>query len=299
MLLGNQLHIHINDTNKFANRYTRDELKKAGYSLAFFDNSALSDLEFVASDGTENKHKQQKFISICKDRKIRPIISIEIIEELVKKLPVGPTFEDLQKRKITTLRVLKESGLLWLLPMGGARDLEYCNLQNSTPNFAHNFLHVFSQYPLCQVEDGNPYSKAYLCDKDLNYSFAPDKPTVIHNGDIEKWFKNEIIPVLPTIKEEHKEYEKSMDSGTGPKFLEYEPSIDYSPFIKIWNCLVDIENPKKPANERFDTLHATNALSYCDYLVTNDDGLLSRAEKIKKDLDLKASICNLNEFLKE
>lgn len=288
------LNIPISTINKFITRYTKNELRNNKYSLAFFDNSALSPLKLTNNDGTENYYQQQNFINYCKSQKIRPISSIEIIGELVKKLPPNP---NLKNKKITILKTLQQAGLLWSLPLSVILDLEYCNLQNSYPALAHDFLHVFSEYPLCRV-DKDQRLKSYPCDRAWKYSLQSDRDTVTHNGDIEKWFEKQIInpSSLQQIQISFKEY-KAYNGAANNKQISL-PNITRIPFTHIWNELIKLHAAPKP-NDMFDTLHGAFALSYCDYLITNDNGLYDKSKKVTENLGLKISILKPDEFSKK
>lgn len=286
--------------NKYATRYTRNELKKAGSSLSFFDNSSLSDLGFTDKEGNENEDGQQNFINHCKRLKIIPVLSLEIIFEFIKGTPeLGDKYHEKNKgKKIIILRTLKEAGLIWILPIYGVRDLEFLNLQIIYPKIAHEVLYVFSQFPL-NIVDKEQSRKRYPCDLNLNHNFGPDEATIKYDGDIEKWVKHEMLDHLSEIKKIEKE-EQYMDISQSQQIIRDKLSVDYSPFCCAWNCLEKREKKenKNSCNERLDTLHAAFALSYCDYFVVNDTKLRERSKESKNELNLNVSIETLDDFLK-
>jgi hypothetical protein len=284
--------------NKYAARYTRNKLKKSGFSLAFFDNSALSDLGFTDKEGKEDKDRQQNFINHCKHLKIKPVVSLEVIFEFIKGI-AGPDNERHEKnkgKKIIILRTLKDAGLIWMLPISGVKGLEFLNLQKRYPQIAHEFLYVFSQFPL-NIVNKEESRKRYPFD--LWHTFWPDKATLKYDGDIEKWLKHEMFDSLSDYQDMW-DKDKNMDISESQQITKDNLTVDYSPFCCAWNCLEKREKKenKKSGNERLDTLHAAFSLSYCDYFVVNDTELRERSKGSKNELNLNVSIETLDDFLK-
>ena len=291
-----------NEVNKFLSRYDRNYLKNAGHFLAFFDTSALGKdglNYFTNDDGTENISQQQAFLNFCKTKKILPILSNSVIGELVKGLPSGVNEQRkvLEQKKKEVLRVLQKSGLLWALPIKVILDLEYCNLCALVPSLAHDYLQIFSQYPLCSHTKHN--LKYYPCDQNLKYSLWPDYHTVKHSGDIIKWLENEILPELDTIKEDHSKFATEISAQINDKIdvlLPGKANIDYSPFIFIWSDIRRLHH--KTMNDRIDAFYGAFALSYCDYFVVDDDKLSKLINSAKERLNLRVEVVKSEDFFK-
>jgi hypothetical protein len=294
---------HFNKINKFVNRYDRNHLKNAGHSLTFFDTSALGKgglNYFTDDDGSANIAQQQAFLNFCKAKKIRPVLSSSSIGELIKGLPNGVNKQRgiLEQKKKEVLRVFQESELLWALPINAILDLEHCNLSSRFSSLAHDYLRIFSQYPLISYKK-NRNLKHYSCDQYLNYSLWPDYHTVIHSGDSTKWLEDEILPELDTIKEDHRKCATEIAAQINDKIdvlLLGKANMDHSPFIFIWSEIR--QSHHKTMNDRIDAFYGAFALSYCDYFVVDDETLHKLIKDEKEKRNLKVEVIKSKEFLK-
>ena len=288
--------IPVSRINDFANRYTKNELKQDKNLLAFFDNSALG--TGGLSDRFVDQAQQQIFLEYCKERKIHPVLSISVIGELVKGLPIDINKrQNLLEKKKVVLSILQELDLLWALPINFILNLEHSNLHASSSFIAHNYLKIFSEYPLAKIPKDSS-RKSYPCDQYLNYSLGPDLTTVIYGGDIIKWLENEIIPELSIVQKDHEECKIKINPENSKieELLPEKANINYSSFIFLWNKLRSSHYRK--LNDRLDSFYAAFALGYCDYFIVNDKPLSDLTKKLAEELNLEVTTLSASEFFK-
>ena len=190
----------------YTERFTKNDIDKQGYKLAFCDTNVISDY-------CSNPCTQEKINTYFKDKKLRLVLTNFLIAEMLqglytfsdsdkdimsnyfKKNNSSAPYDDLlqnlpspqynyqyvEKKKSIMKFLHDKLNPLWILPTESIRTLEYLNCQSTID--AHQSLKILSNHPLEIMRNTKIVgSRSYECDKFLNYCFNTYESIVNNQG---------------------------------------------------------------------------------------------------------------------
>ena len=162
---------------KYSERFSKADINSAGYKIAFCDLNVIIDWLQQKPD------KQEEIITYFKNNNLRPVLNQWLIAELLQGLE-GEEDKHVSAKK-STVNFLDKLKPLWILNNQFILVLEYLNCEKNIN--AHEYLKIFSNYPLGEVTTETLGTRSYDCDKLLRYHFIPYEPIVKKGGRLEAY----------------------------------------------------------------------------------------------------------------